>query len=941
MESLRSRFPSPKWLLVYLISVAILFCSVVFQTVSPWQSADDWLVKNRMGFSKQPAQQEIVFLAIDRKTLDGIGVWPWPRSVIAKTIDYLVTSEALEIFLDIDFSARSTSEEDAILAKALQDADGTVILSAFSQGASVNSALGEMVDSLPLPMFQENSWLATVNVIPDDDGIVRRFPYGHVIASELLPSVPAVLSGKMGPPDSYFEINYAIDPATVPTYSLIDVLSGRIPNSTFEHKTVVVGAHAIELRDSLAVPVHGTLSGSMLQIIATETLRQDMELVHVLPIWPLLLCFVLQIGCLLILHHKRLTLRIIGLAAISLCAEAAGFILFLKFSLVLPTAAIHGMNAAIISFMAFREMDIRRYMTMIADARATNATNLLRQVFDDSAEAIVVVDENGDILEASPKSRQVFRISTSKETAVDLPEEVLEKVKNSIANLRAGAQSSSFQGEMQLINGVGDAIIEYTITPSLLKDIDGPTRLKSEDKFVACIMARDITEKRIQAEKLNFLSERDELTGAYRRHAFTEILGEKLSKLPSGRSCQILVLNLNRFKTVNTTLGREVGNQLLRAVVAKLESSELEFECVARLLGDTFAILLKSTSEESLLKAKAEATAKLVEDTYFLDSVSISIGARISYVCSESSIQSPEAMLNCAELALDDSKNSGARTIKGFDSVSTAQHMRARELERDLRPALDEKCLEVYYQPQVDVSGRQLVGVEALARWTHPVLGPISPMEFIAIAEASGTIVQLGQWILRTACLEAASWSVPVKIGVNVSPVQLVRGNIIEDLKAALEESGLPSSRLMLEITESSFLEGDEDIMNTLRNIRALGVSLALDDFGTGYASLGYISRFPIDVIKVDQSFVRTLTTDLASQSIVQFTKRLSEVLGMTMLCEGVETEQQMKFLSDVGCDQAQGYLFGQPQNATDIRRMIDNANRVTPNLKLASSAVA
>lgn len=935
------RFTSslPNWLLTGLIPVALLLCAVLYQSAGLWQSADNWLVENRMRFSDRPAEQEIVFLAIDRKTLNGVGVWPWPRSIIAKTVDQLVEHEALEIFLDIDFSAPSTPKEDEILSEALRNADGTVILAAFSQSESVNSEADDLADSLPLLMFQENSWIATVNVIPEPDGIVRKFPYGHIIGGEPLLSVPAVLSGKTGPPNAYFDINFAIDPATVPTYSLIDFLNGELPGAVFAQKTVVVGAHAVELRDSLAVPVHGTLSGSMLQIIATETLRQGVDLVRVLPFWPLLLSAILQVVFLQALRNSRMTFRVIALVSISVSAEVAGFVLFSQYAFVLPTAAVHGVNAAMLILLAIREMDIWRYMTLIADARATNAASLLKQVFNDSAEVIIIVDENGEILEASPKSWQVFGPVEWETSSNHLPPEVLENARIAIASLKSNLPIPVCEGELQMGIEGDHKVIEYSITPSHLRDTDNRTLLKGDGRFVACVMARDISEKRKQAEQLSFLSKRDELTGAYRRHAFADILDQKLSQLSNDQSCQILVLNLNRFKTINATLGRDVGNQLLCAIVSRLEASDLDFECVARLLGDTFAILLKSTDQNYLLKAKGEATAKLLEGTYSLDGVSVSIDTRISYVWSENSIQSAEAMLHCAELVLDECRNSGTRAIRGFDPVSTAQHRRAREIERDLRPALDKGNFEVHYQPQVDVNGRHLVGVEALARWTHPVLGTISPLEFITIAEASGTIVPLGRWILKTACHEAASWSSPIKLGVNVSPVQLVRGDIIEDIQAALEESGLPPGRLQLEITESSFLDEDEEIMNTLRDIQALGVSLALDDFGTGYASLGYISRFPIDMIKVDQSFIRTLTTDLASQSIVQFTKTLSDVLGLTMLCEGVETEQQMNFLRLVGCEQAQGFLFGQAQTAEAIRQMIDRLGGDEVSLRLASSS--
>lgn len=932
---------SPNWRRWFLVPVAIFVWSLSFQSIGIWQATENWFAEHRMLWSSRPVGGDIVFVAIDKATLDHIGVWPWPRNVLAKTIDQLVGAEALEIFLDVDLSSPSTPEEDTILAQSLGNAGGTVILAAFSQSSSVNAGNSDLAGNLPIPQFRNDAWLATVNVIPDEDGVVRSFPFGHIIADEVLLSVPAFLSGRTGHPDTFFDINFAFDPSTVPSYSLVDVLSGKIPSSAFAQKTVVVGAHAIELRDSLAVPVHGTLSGAMLQILATETLRQDAEPIRIVPVWPLLLSAVLQILVLMTLNSHRLRVRVSAIAGISLLVEAIGFALFAEYSFVLPTVSIHASNLALIMVSLIMEMNVGRYLTLIANARAANATNILRQVFDDSAEAIVIISEDGQTLETSPISREMFAAPAEQPNQSLVPEEILLRAQESISSLKSGLPVLVDRGELQIGTDTKKKIIEYSITPSFLEEADRSSGANRDGIYVACIMARDITVERSQAERLAFLSRRDELTGAYRRHAFASIVDDKIAQLASNESCQLMVFNLNRFKTINSTLGWDVGNQLLCAVVSRLETSPLGVQHVARLQADTFAILLNATDDSEHLMERSDAVNNLLAETYTLEGVSVSVDARISYVHSGDNLQSAETMLNCAELVLDTCRNSGKRSIQGFDETSSAKYQRAREIERELRPALEQDLLEVHYQPQIDVSERDLVGFEALARWNHPVLGPISPAEFIEIAEASGMIVQLGRWILNTACREAATWPVPVKIGINVSPIQLVKGDIIRDLQCALETSGLSPSRLLLEITESSFLEGEEEIMSVLREIRSLGISLALDDFGTGYASLGYISRFPIDVIKVDQSFIRTLTTDLSSRSIVQFTKTLSDALNLTMLCEGVETEEQMEFLHQVGCDQVQGYLFGRPQNSVAARETIDRFCDGKNNLQLVTKSVA
>ena len=920
------------WLKLGFIPLLLMVLAFASQQIGVWHEAENWTEARRMALSKRPASGDIVFIAIDKRTLDAVGVWPWPRSVMAAAIDRLVEQNALEIFIDVDFSTPSSPEQDGILARSIREANGTVSLAAFSQTTSVKSGTGEIADSVPLPMFLDNAWLATVNVFPDPDGIVRRFPFGHMIAGQPETSMPALLSGKPGPSGSDFAINFAVDPDTVPLYSFIDLLNNNLAEVYLGQKTVVIGAHAVELRDTFAVPVYGLLPGAMLQIVAAETLKQNVEIVVISAILPLLICALLQVLVLLLGKSAHLLTRISAILAISLTAEIIGFILFYTSSVSLPTSALHAMNLALLIVLAVRELGLRRWLIVLADARTRNANNLLRQVFDDSSEAILIVDETGTLLEASPKAQLIFGRSVIKcdclQDSIVMPGPLLDCVRQSLADLRQGVKSSDTGGELIVTSGADEKIIEFTVTPSRLSNTETRTQFLGDERTIACVTARDITTKRKQAERLDFLSKHDELTGAFRRHAFLDIVSQKLSRLTPAQSCQILAINLNRFKTVNTTLGRDVGDQLLCAVVDRLADSEMGVECISRLGGDTFAVLLEETNQEHELHDKGLQVANLLAQTYFLESGSLQIDVQISYARSESSMQDAEALLNCAEMTLDEGTDVVGQSVRSYDPVSSAKHARARLIERELRPALENRDFEIRYQPQVDVKGRHLVGVEALTRWSHPILGRVSPDEFIAIAEASGMIEPLGDWILQEACREAASWAEAITVAVNVSPVQFLRGDIIARVTSALHTSGLQPSRLQLEITESTILSSSDTVLQTMHDLRSLGITLALDDFGTGYASLGYMTQFPFDQVKVDKSFIRNLTTDPTSQSIVQFTKTLSDVVGATMLCEGVETEEQLKFLSLIGCDEAQGFLFGTALPAKTIKNMIAEINK-------------
>jgi len=240
-------------------------------------------------------------------------------------------------------------------------------------------------------------------------------------------------------------------------------------------------------------------------------------------------------------------------------------------------------------------------------------------------------------------------------------------------------------------------------------------------------------------------------------------------------------------------------------------------------------------------------------------------------------------------------------------------------LEQEMRPAMASGQFQVVYQPQVLTSNGNPIGAEALIRWSHPEFGVVSPLEFVEIAESTGLIVQLGQMILNQACRDAASWASDISVSVNVSPVQLVREDLVQDVRDALESSGLSPERLLLEITESSFISDTDSLMFMLDGLKQLGVSVVLDDFGTGYSSLGYLSRFPVDKIKVDQSFIRNIANNSANQAIVRSIKVLADGFTINVLCEGVETEADLRIVQSLGCQEIQGYLFGKPQPANEL----------------------
>lgn len=544
----------------------------------------------------------------------------------------------------------------------------------------------------------------------------------------------------------------------------------------------------------------------------------------------------------------------------------------------------------------------------------TDTTGILKQITADSHEAVLIADVDGRLIEVSRKAPEIFGVPSAASATArhlhDLLPETLEQAAHAVLDaFRTGMQAIGRSGECRIEVAGEERILDYTITPSRLAGPDGAV-------FV-CITARDVTVKRRQAHRLEYLSQHDELTGALRRHALLDAIDHQIE---NGRGCAVLVLNLHRFKTINLTLGRPVGDMVLKAVAERLATFDPEFAGPARLGADTFALYAPARLSRDDLDTAAATLTRIINAPFRLSGVSARVGVHIG-ISSHRSCEATcaERLLDEAEMALDEARKTAGTGIAHFDPAQSARQSRARAIERELWKALDRSEFSLAYQPQVRLSDGCIIGAEALVRWTHSDLGRIAPSDFVEVAEATGFVEDLGRWVLNEACRDAMSWTTDIAVAVNVSPVQFARGHIVADVRAALDRSGLPAQRLTLEITESAFLQPSNALMESLAALRALGVSLALDDFGTGYASFGYLKRFPLNKIKVDQMFVRTLTTDQASQAVIQSIKVLTDGLGLSLICEGIETEEQRLFLRLIGCQEGQGYLFGKPQRTAEL----------------------
>jgi diguanylate cyclase (GGDEF)-like protein len=458
--------------------------------------------------------------------------------------------------------------------------------------------------------------------------------------------------------------------------------------------------------------------------------------------------------------------------------------------------------------------------------------------------------------------------------------------------------------------------------------------LTFRDRPAQLVTFVDVTEKKQAERRLAHMARHDALTDLPNRAMFRERLEDALSRLqPDQGELAVLYLDLDQFKAINDTLGHSIGDALLRAVANRLRGCLRASDVLARFGGDEFAMFRPGMSGSNAASALASRLVDAVGRPFVIEGHTLEIATSIGVAMAPGDGASCDLLLKSVDMALYRAKEEGRRSFRFFEPEMDARVQARRLLETDLRRALGAGEFELYYQPLVSLKTGAIIGFEALMRWHHPTRGTLPPAEFIPLLEEIGLIVPLGEWALRQACAEAARWPGNLKVAVNLSSIQFKAGNVIHAVMSALANSGLPASRLELEITESILLAESDSNLATLHRLRSLGVSVSMDDFGTGYSSLSCLRAFPFDKIKIDRSFVRELSDGGGSTAIVRAVAGLGSSLGISTTAEGVETDEQFAWLRREGCTEMQGYYFSPPVPASKIVPMLKANRTVDPRL--------
>jgi diguanylate cyclase (GGDEF)-like protein len=432
----------------------------------------------------------------------------------------------------------------------------------------------------------------------------------------------------------------------------------------------------------------------------------------------------------------------------------------------------------------------------------------------------------------------------------------------------------------------------------------------------------DITLRRRQEQEITHLARHDPLTNLANRSLFREQLQQALLRLGRGQGFAVLCLDLDRFKPVNDTLGHPVGDALLRQVSERLLSCVRQGDLVARLGGDEFAIIQANVRDSDSSEKLAARVVETVGKPYVINGHHIEISTSMGIVLAPRDGSDADLLMNNADLALYRTKADGRNGYSFFKSEMNEHVLVRRSLEADLRRALEEDGLSLWYQPAVCLKRGAVTGLEALLRWTHPERGTIAPAEFIALAEESGLMGEVGDWALRRACMQAARWSSPARVAINLSPLQIKR-NLTEVVLQALADSGLAPSRLELEITEAVLMQDSHNTLAMLHQLRQLGVRIVMDNFGRGYCSVSYLRSFPFDKVKVDRALIAGMDRSAPTRAVIAGIVGMGNGLRMSTVAEGIENFAQLQAVRGFGCSEAQGYFFSPAVAGSEVERLL------------------
>jgi diguanylate cyclase (GGDEF)-like protein/PAS domain S-box-containing protein len=562
-------------------------------------------------------------------------------------------------------------------------------------------------------------------------------------------------------------------------------------------------------------------------------------------------------------------------------------------------------------------MAIGRTLSVAIDREQTGKSLKLAKIaFDSTTEGIMIVNPSGELVGIN----QGFTLITGFDESEVLgmkPQIFRQRPRGLFGALK---RHGKWSGEIENMRKNGESYTEWMTITAVRNHANAITN------YVGVFA--DITEMKRSQVQLNSLVNHDPLTGLPNRRLINHLFTHAIQRANRNeQQAAVLFIDLDRFKNINDSLGHYSGDQLLLGVTERIQASLRESDIVGRLGGDEFIVLLENLHSKADAAHKAHDILEALKRQFMIDHHEIFIGASIGISMYPHDASDVEGLIKAADLAMYQVKNNGKNHVSFYDAALSRNAVEHFQLETELRQALARKQLKMFYQAQIDLTTGMIIGAEALIRWQHPTQGLIPPAKFIPLAEETGLILGIGEWALRESVRQAHAWHKChpefKKIAINVSAVQIMKSKFADTVYGILMESDCDPSIIELEITESTLMQHTQHVVDTFNQLKKLGISIAIDDFGTGYSSLSHLKRLPLDQIKIDRSFVKDLPDDKDDAAITSAIYAMATQLGFTVVAEGVETEEQEKFLQRLGCQTAQGYLYAYPVNSDDFLQLL------------------
>lgn len=851
------------------------------------------LLKLRAASDTRSATGEVVVVAIDAASIEKVGVWPWPRSLHGKLIAQLQKAGAQNVAFDVDFSSPSKADEDASFAEALKSSS-SVILPAFRQMVGDELRLTQ-----PLPSFRDIAWIGLVNVRPDADGIVRQYPFSEIRNGVQIPSMALMLTGGSTHGDSFY-LDFGIKYGTIPVISYTDVLDENPETFAKLHgRKVIVGATALELGDRLTVPSGDNIPGPLLQALAAEGLQQNRALSRTGGAMSGFIAAIIALFMIRIWQTVPGWRRAVLIGIVMVASEGIAIFVQSQTALAWDTAPLQIVLCGYLLALTLDELDIRGLMGRVSERRFKRITMSLR-------DALLCTNSVGTIETCNPSAELMFGRAGAELIGKNIKEFIRNSAKEDLKLERTDSVSHEAEG----VSGRQVFPVEVSVSS-----------WSSESQRHYGIVIRDISNKKREAEKIRRLAEQDYLTGLANRYTLNRAVDEHISQ-PDAK-ISLLLFDLDRFKELNDTHGHAFGDRVIKALADRLLTLIDPEDTVGRLGGDEFAILLRGPD----CTPRSEALCARILDDFSKNPAmvlgrTLTLRATVGIASYPDDALNTEGLFSNADLALYRAKAAGRGQWLCFRKQFRDEFEQKLRLEEELSRAAEAGEFELFYQPQIDLRSSVIVGAEALIRWRHPTRGVVSPGEFLPVLNQSKLSDEVGRWVLRTACAQAAAWRTlgyELRMGVNLAPSQLQSPHLSSEVSDALSASGLPANLLEIEVTEDNVLSNQVQSDEVISILRKIGVRTAFDDFGTGFASLTHLKKFKLDVLKIDRSFIKDICLSADDLAIVRSIISLAKNFGMSVIAEGIEDEGAAEILRALGCDEAQGYYFGRPMPANEF----------------------